>query len=149
LWADPQVTRYIGGRPFSREESWTRLLRYAGHWVMNGYGFWVIEEKATGRYVGEVGFADHQRGLTPSLDGMPEIGWMLSPEVHGRGYATEAVRAALQWSDAHLEAEHTACLIHPDNAPSFRIAEKCGYGDAHRASYKDRATIVLFRRRPV
>ena len=39
MWADPQGTRHIGGRAFSREESWARLLRYVGHWQMLGYGF--------------------------------------------------------------------------------------------------------------
>jgi RimJ/RimL family protein N-acetyltransferase len=148
LWADPQVTRFIGGRPFTREESWARLLRYAGHWILNGYGFWVIEEKATGRYIGEVGFADHQRDITPSLDGMPEIGWMLAPEVHGRGYATEAVRTALFWGDAHLRARHTSCLIHPENVPSLRIAEKCGYRILQPTTYKGHPTILLLREVP-
>ena len=49
MWADPAVTRFIGGRVFNREEVWARLLRYAGHWQWMGYGFWAIEEKESGR----------------------------------------------------------------------------------------------------
>ena len=41
MWADPVVTRHIGGRPLSEEESWTRLLRYVGHWALLGFGYWV------------------------------------------------------------------------------------------------------------
>lgn len=148
LWGYAELTRYIGGRPFTREESWARLLRYAGHWVLNGYGFWVIEERATGRYVGEVGFADHKREMTPSLDGVPEIGWILAAEVHGRGYATEAVRAALKWGDANLEAKHTACIIHPENAASLRIAQKCGYSEPQQTTYKGKPIMLLFRDSP-
>ena len=67
LWSDETVTRFIGGKPFSREEVWTRLLRYAGHWALLGYGYWVIREKNSGRFVGEIGFADYQREIEPPL----------------------------------------------------------------------------------
>ena len=62
MWADPEVTRYIGGRPFGVEEVWTRLLRYAGHWALLGYGYWAVIEKSSGRFVGEAGLADFHRG---------------------------------------------------------------------------------------
>ena len=48
MWSDAEVTRFIGGKPLSGEEVWARILRYAGHWSMLGYGYWLIEEKATG-----------------------------------------------------------------------------------------------------
>ncbi len=92
LWSDETVTRFIGGKPFSREEVWSRLLRYAGHWALLGYGYWVIREKNSGRFVGEIGFADYQRDIEPPL-GAPEIGWALMPSMHGIGYATEDHRA--------------------------------------------------------
>jgi RimJ/RimL family protein N-acetyltransferase len=47
MWADAGVTRYIGGKPFSREEVWARMLRYVGHWSWLGFGYWAIEEKST------------------------------------------------------------------------------------------------------
>ena len=53
LWAEPDVTRFIGGRPSTAEESWARLLRYAGAWALLGYGFWAFRDKATGAYLGE------------------------------------------------------------------------------------------------
>ena len=53
LWTDPEVTRFIGGKPSTTEEVWPRLLRYAGHWSLLGFGYWAITEKATGRFVGE------------------------------------------------------------------------------------------------
>src|SRR5271155_4605286 len=90
MWADPivtrHITRHIGGRPFSEEESWHRLLRYVGHWVLLGFGYWVVEEKATGAFIGEVGFADWKRSLEPSLGEMPEIGWVFASSSHGKGY---------------------------------------------------------------
>jgi len=67
LWSDPVATRYIGGKVLTPEESWSQLLRYPGHWA--GVGVWVgvVEEKATGDFVGEVGFADYRREVEPRL----------------------------------------------------------------------------------
>jgi RimJ/RimL family protein N-acetyltransferase len=145
MWADPEVTRHIGGRPFSAEEVWTKLLRYAGLWALLGYGYWAIEERGTHRFIGELGFADFKRDLEPPLDGTPELGWALVSTAHGRGYATEAVRAALAWGEARFGATQTVCLIRPDNLRSIRVAEKCGYGELRRATYKGTPTIVLMR----
>jgi RimJ/RimL family protein N-acetyltransferase len=60
-----------------------------------GFGFWVVREKSTGRFVGEVGLANFRRDIEPSLGESKEAGWVLSPWAHGKGFATEAVRAAL------------------------------------------------------
>jgi RimJ/RimL family protein N-acetyltransferase len=144
LWSDPLVTRYITGRTFTREETWARLLRYIGHWEALGYGFWAVEEKATGEFAGELGFADFKREMDPPITS-PEAGWAFLPRVHGRGYATEALRAALEWGATHFAASRTVCLIHPENAASFRVAERCGFRETHRAMYKDHPTVVLAR----
>jgi RimJ/RimL family protein N-acetyltransferase len=145
MWADPIVTRHIGGQPLSGEESWNRLLRYAGHWALLGFGYWVVEERATGVFIGEVGFADWKRNLEPSLGEMPEIGWVFAFTSHGRGYATEAVRAAIGWGEEHFGASRTACIIDPENLPSIRVAEKCGYRRLQMTTYKGRLTIVFVR----
>jgi RimJ/RimL family protein N-acetyltransferase len=147
LWTDPDSTRFIGGKPLTREEVWVRMLRYAGHWSLLGFGYWVVTEKETGRFVGEVGFGNFKREIEPSLDGMPEIGWVLAPWHHGKGYATEAARAALGWGDAHFDAARTACIIAPENGPSLRVAEKCGYREICRTTYKDKPTIIFVRDR--
>jgi RimJ/RimL family protein N-acetyltransferase len=145
MWADPTVTRHIGGRPFTREEVWTRLLRYVGHWALLGYGYWVIRDKASGRFVGEVGFLDGKRDIVPSLEGAPEIGWALSTWAHGRGIATEAVRAAVEWGATHFGARRSVCLIDVDNLASVRVAQKCGYREFARTTYKG-APVILFER---
>ncbi len=85
LWGDPEVTRFIGGRPLSGEEVWARVLRYAGHWVWMGYGYWVVEEKFTGKFVGEVGYANLKREIQPSLGNLPELGWVLATPFHRGG----------------------------------------------------------------
>jgi RimJ/RimL family protein N-acetyltransferase len=145
MWADPIITRHIGGRPFSEEETWSRLLRYPGHWALLGFGYWVVEEKATRNFIGEIGFADYKRDLEPSLGDTPEIGWALTSLSHGKGYATEAVHAVVSWGDEHFHPSRTACIIHPENLASIRVAEKCGYREFQRATYKGQPTIVFVR----
>ena len=145
MWGDAAVTRFIGGRPFPKDEVWTKLLRYVGHWSVLGYGFWVHEERGTGRFAGEVGFADFHRDITPSLEGSPEIGWVLAPWAQGRGLATEAVRGALKWGASHLPSQRTVCLISPENVASIRVAEKCGYREFQRTTYKGTPTLLFER----
>ena len=125
MWADPIVTRYTIGAPSPPQRTWQRLLAYLGHWSLLGYGYWAVEDKQTGRYIGEMGFADFKRDA-PAV-GSPELGWALAPHAHGRGLATEGLRAAVAWADACLEARETFCIIHPDNGASLRIADKLGF----------------------
>jgi RimJ/RimL family protein N-acetyltransferase len=145
MWADPVVLRHIGGKPSTRDESWARLLRYAGHWELLGFGYWAVEMKGGAAYVGDVGFANWQRDITPSLDGMPEGGWVFTPAVHGQGIATEAVQAAVAWLDAHLGGGTTTCIIDSGNAASIRVAAKCGFREFVRTEFKG-TPVVQFRR---
>jgi len=147
MWADPIVTRHFG-KSFTEEEAWTRFLRYVGHWSLLDFGCWVVEDKAAGKFIGEVGFAHYKRDLESPVKHLPEIGWVLASESHGRGYATEAVRAAIAWGDRHFGATPTTCLIHPANLPSIRVAEKCGYREFQRTTYKAQPTIVFVRETP-
>nr|WP_295659079.1 GNAT family N-acetyltransferase [Polymorphobacter sp.] len=143
MWADPVVTRFTGGRAFTREETWARLLRYAGHWAWFGHGFWAVEDRDDGVYLGELGFADFHRAIEPPIDA-PEIGWSLIAAAHGRGLASEGVRAALAWGDGHGFAR-TACIIDPANVPSIRVARRCGFSEAGAVRYKGSITMKYER----
>ena len=130
MWCDPSVYRFIGGQPRTREESWIRFLRHAGMWQMTGFGFWAIEERANGRFIGEAGFHDMKRDTTPSIEGLPEAGWALVPEAWGRGLATETVAAFLAWGDTHLPGRRQVCIIDAANQASLRVGERCGFKPA-------------------
>jgi RimJ/RimL family protein N-acetyltransferase len=145
MWSEPTVYRHIIGRPSTREEAWSRLLRYSGHWRLLGYGYWAVEERATGNFVGEMGFADYHRDIDPPLDGRPELGWILKTSVHGKGYATEALAAIAAWGDAHFSGRETACMIAPENTASIRVAEKIGFVEKLQTTYKDEPTLVFYR----
>ncbi len=149
LWSHPEVVRYTLGKPATPEEVWSRLLRYLGSWAFLGYGYWVVEERATRAFVGEVGLCNLQRDLTPPLGDLPEIGWSLSPAHHGKGYATEAARAVLECSSTGpLSARRIACIVQTDNAASLRVAEKLGFLPSHTTVYRDALTLVLYSTSP-
>ncbi|QJX47901.1 GNAT family N-acetyltransferase [Hymenobacter taeanensis] len=143
--ADPDFYRYVGAKPQTEEDAWRRLLAQQGHWTLLGYGAWSVEEKATGRFIGTVGFFDFQRDLTPSIKGTLEAGWALAPRIHGRGYASQAVEAALQWADAHFPTARMTCIIDPDNVASLKVASKFGFQEIARTTYHDGPVLLLER----
>lgn len=147
MHADPAFYRFLGNKPQTEEDVWRRMLGQLGHWAMLGYGAWAIEEKATGHYIGTVGFFDFQRNLTPSLKGIPEAGWVLSPHVHGRGYASQALAAALAWADKHIPANRITCIIDPENVASLRLAQKFGFQEFTRTTYLGDTIVMLERLR--
>lgn len=144
MLTDPQVMRFVGG-PLTREEIWHRLLRYAGHWSLLGYGLFAIVEKAGGRLLGHTGLADFHRGLGDAFDPYPEAAWMTATVAHGRGIAAEAAGAAHGWFDANRPERRTVCIIDPANAASIRLAGKLGYRPFGEVAYKT-ATVTMFER---
>lgn len=145
LWQHPTTVRFIGGRPLGEEEVWLRLLRYWGSWATLGYGFWRIEHREGGAFVGEVGFHDLRRDTQPSFAGEPEVGWGLLPAFHGQGLAREALDAALAWGAVHITAPRTVCIIEPENSRSITLAQAVGFRRLDAIDYRGR-TMELFGR---
>ncbi len=122
MCADEEVMRYIGagGKTMTPPEAWRSMALFIGHWHLRGYGIWAVEERASGELVGRVGC------WRP--EGWPgfEVGWVLRRAFWGRGFATEAARAALDYAFDVLGQAHVISLIHPENRASIRVAERIG-----------------------
>lgn len=120
LCSDPNVMRFLLGKALTRTEAWRHMAFLIGHWELLGYGYFVTEEKETGKFIGRMGYTN------PA--GWPgfELGWTLAPAYRGKGYATEAARFLLDYAFTELDQPHVISLIHPDNAPSIRVAERLG-----------------------
>ena len=148
VWAevlnDAEVLRHLGP-PHPREDVWRRVSGSIGLWTLLGYGYWAVERLEDCRLIGQVGFADFKRDMTPSIVGLPEMGWIFASDVHGKGYAFEAAAAAMAWADEALKGQEFTAIIDPDNGPSIKLAERLGFGEREEARYKDEP-ILLFRR---
>ncbi len=119
LIGDPESARFIGGvQP--RSMAWRAMNAMAGSWVLQGYAMFSVLERTTGRWVGRVG---------PWMpDGWPgtEVGWGVLREFWGRGYATEAAEAAVDWAFEHLGWTRVIHCIAPENTPSQEVARRLG-----------------------
>lgn len=116
--AQPEVMQFLGGRIWSRTESWRHVAMLLGHWQLRGFGFWAVERLSDGAFLGRVGCFEP--------DGWPgfEIGWMIGREHQGQGYATEAARAALDWAHEVLGRQRVIHLIGAGNLASEAVARK-------------------------
>ena len=148
---EEETMRHIGGtasdHPAAREDSWARIQRYVGHWALFGWGVFAVEHKASGAFIGEAGIADFHRGLGPDFDATPEGAWVLRAKAAGKGYATEAMMAAIDWFAANVGRKRIVCVIDPQNRGSIRVAEKLGFLRYDERAYHGEPKL-LFERLP-
>jgi RimJ/RimL family protein N-acetyltransferase len=117
---DSEVTRYLSGRPQSRADAWRGFATIIGHWVLRGYGFWAVERKEDGAFIGRIGLWNPE-----GWPGM-EVGWTLGRPYWGQGYATEAAQASLDYGFLKYPVEKLLSVIHVDNRASQKVAERLG-----------------------
>lgn len=110
---------HLGG-PFSRDDSFVEFLAACGTWLLRGHGPWTVEPKAGGDVLGFV-----LLGFEPG-DAEPELGYLFRPSAEGRGYATEAVKAARTHAFTALGLTRVVSYIAPENAASVRLARRIG-----------------------
>jgi ribosomal-protein-alanine N-acetyltransferase len=143
LHADAATMRYIGyGQALDRVESWLHLAMLVGHWQLRGYGVWMAEQAATGRFAGRIGLF-HPDGWDE-----PELNWMIVPELRGQGLAVEAARAVRDFAFGTLGIASLISLIRPDNAASSRVALKAGAIAAETIDFLGGPIQVYRYRRP-
>ena len=132
LHADPYTMRHIGeGSQLDRTDAWLQLAMLIGHWHMRGYGVWIVEDAADGKFVGRVGLF-HPAGWDE-----PELNWMIVPALRGRGLATEAAEAVRGAAFGALGMSSLISLIKPGNEASRRVATKLGALAAETIGFPD------------
>jgi RimJ/RimL family protein N-acetyltransferase len=145
MWGEESVNRFIGGKPLTEEECWTKFMRTFGQWPLLGFGYWSVHDRKTGTFLGETGFFEAMREIVPSFKGIPESGWSFTPAAQGKGYAIEAVKATHVWGEENFGKVRTVCIISPENRPSLNVAAKAGYREAARTTYHNDPILVLYR----
>jgi RimJ/RimL family protein N-acetyltransferase len=122
--ADPVVMEYL--LPLSERglsaEAWAARKR--AHWDEHGFGQWVVEIPGEAGFIGVVGLetVSYEAHFTPAV----EVAWRLARTYWGRGYATEAARAALDYGFEQLGLTEIVALTVPANQRSRRVMERLG-----------------------
>lgn len=125
LMSDEVAARHIGG---VQDEAlvWRGLAAVIGHWHMRGYGFFSVEERDSGAWVGRVG------PWYPHGWSQPEVGWSVLREYWGKGYAPEAAAASMDFAFDTLGWDEAIHLIAAENVNSQAVARKLGSRDTGR-----------------
>jgi RimJ/RimL family protein N-acetyltransferase len=118
LHAEPEVTRFI--RPLDRAAAEERLRRDGREWRERGHGMLAIADPEDGAFLGRCGLKHW-----PQFD-ETELGWALRRSAWGRGYATEAGRACVEWAFSEFDVPYLTAMINAGNARSIRVAEQIG-----------------------
>jgi RimJ/RimL family protein N-acetyltransferase len=120
--ADPEVMAFVGGGAvLGRGLSDDLLYRFEREWDVRGLGIWAVSVEDV--FVGFCGLTVPSFLVGPAT---AEIGWRLVRGAWGRGYATEAARAALAFGFEERGLEEVVALVDPGNARSLRVCEKLG-----------------------
>jgi ribosomal-protein-alanine N-acetyltransferase len=119
--ADPEHTRHLMGVQ-TREQTVEAIERWLAHWDERGFGMLAVEWKATGELIGRSGPQYHR-----AWPHDPEVGWGFDPAWWGRGLATEAGRASIEWAFGELGFERVVSITTEANVASRRVMEKLGF----------------------
>lgn len=134
IHADPDITRFMD--VFEHDEAIRWLHRVDQNWAEHGYGRMAVTDRATGRLLGRTGL-----GYLPQF-AETELGWTLRRDAWGRGYATEAARACMDWAFREFDIPYLTSLIESDNDRSIRLAKRLGMTCLRNDVFLDRPMIV-------
>lgn len=123
LNADPQVMLHFPDI-LTRAESDTLADRIASHITVHGWGFWAVEVAGSRRFIGYTGLG--RPGFDAPFGATIEVGWRLSRSAWGRGYATEAARAAVAYGFSALGLDEIVSFTVPGNWRSRAVMERLG-----------------------
>ena len=143
-----EVRRFLGGMEPDDHDVFMRLLRNAGSWTLYGYGTFMVRERGRPEIVGNCGVFHSWRGFGRGLDDIAEAGWIVGKSSWGKGYAQEAMVAALAWFEREQGGKPTLCMIEEGHSASQVVAAKLGYVACDRFEEKDERPLIVYRREP-
>lgn len=119
MYGDPQTMHFIPCGALTREQTERLVLRMIERDEQQGYGIWPVVHKEDQRVIGECGVTQIP-GHEPDI----EIAWIYNKAYHGRGYATEAAHAVMEFAFSELKVARLYALIDRFNAPSIAVANR-------------------------
>ena len=143
MLAHPEVMRFYPRR-YSRAEARGWVERQLGRYREHGHALWLVEERAGGEPVGQVGLLWQQVNSAPQ----PEVGYLVHRPFWRRGYATEAALATRDHAFHALDMPRVVSLIRPENLPSQGVARKLGMQPEGTAVHAGTEHLVFAVARP-
>lgn len=121
--ADPCAMEFLP-QPLAGRDSNALADRIQRHFDDHGFGFWAVEVPGTAAFIGMVGLAhvSFEAPFTPAV----EIGWRIAPRFWGRGFATEAARAALDYGFTRLDLDEIVAFTTERNVRSRAVMDRIG-----------------------
>ena len=126
--SDPEVMRYLSGKPETREETQAVIERVKARWADTGYSWWAAMALDTGELVGAGALQNLRREMTllPDPACPLEIGWRLRRAHWGAGLASEIATAILDFAFETQAPDEVLAVCNPDNTASSRVMERIG-----------------------
>lgn len=140
LMADPRTT-FMGG-PFDLKGAWSLFAISVANWSLDGFGGWIIADRTTGAFLGEISI------IHPATFPEPELGWSLTSAAEGRGIAGEAAQAVLHWWWTQTGNDTVVSYVHPQNARSIALVQRLGGVPDHTAAREEPDDLVFRHSRP-
>ncbi|HEY8313502.1 MAG TPA: GNAT family N-acetyltransferase [Candidatus Baltobacteraceae bacterium] len=139
IYGDPEVMRFIPVGPLSREQTARMIERFVDEDERSGFGLWPVIAKETGAIVAECGLH------TLAETGEVEIGWLFARDAWGKGYATEAGRAVLEFGFGEARLRRIVCLIDRENHRSVAVANRLQFHYDRIGRYYNRDLMKYYR----
>ena len=136
VYSDPEVARYVGGDSLTAESTRDLTEWFAQVWEERGYGQSAVIWRETGQVLGRIGLS-----FWPEW-GETELGYVLCRAAQGRGVAQEGARAWIDWATINLADDYLIAVIHPDNTPSARLAQRLGFTIDRRETVRGLEVVV-------
>lgn len=110
--------------PMTAEQSAGHFARISDHWLQRGFGLFALEIRNTGQFIGFTGLSRPSYQI--SVPNCVEVGWRLTPDAWGNGYATEAATACLNWGFVDLGLSEIVSFTAEQNARSIAVMRRLG-----------------------
>lgn len=140
LHADPHVSTFLSS--YTPERARERIAMIEEQWRTRGHGLCAVELASTGEFIGRAGLQHWAE-----FDEV-ETAWTIASAQWGKGYATEAARAAVEWGFANLDRDYFTAMIHSGNDASVRVAERLGYRVLREDTFGGKPVTVYAIHRP-